>query len=395
MCSIHPTLYECELALLEAVSVKRSVCGPVSFALAFVITQAELDAAGRTLTAASAGDAMLWMVYPKGTSRGYRCEFNRDSRWTTLQRAGFGPVRMVAVDQDWSALRFRRDRLYIPGGQEMTDQAEKAKAFCRLHEPGSCFVMPNPWDQGSARLLEHLGFKALASSSAGFAFSLGRSDLSISKGSLLAHLTAVCQATQLPVSADLQNGFGNDPEDMAVTILQAAKTGIVGGSIEDASGDDGNPVYPLELAAERIRHAAVAAKSLGFKFLLTARAENYLYGRADIGDTIRRLQAYQEAGADVLFAPGVKTREEIRQIIGSIDRPLNVLAGMPNMGLRVADLQELGVTRISLGGTLARAAYGALLRAAAEVQTQGTFTYAAAAVSGQELNGIFAKGRIS
>jgi 2-methylisocitrate lyase-like PEP mutase family enzyme len=277
----------------------------------------------------------------------------------------------------------------------MSDQAAKAAAFCRLHEHGSCFVMPNPWDQGSARLLEHLGFKALASSSAGFAFSLGRSDLSISKSSLLGHLAGVCQATSLPVSADLQNGFGNDPEDMAVTILQAAKTGIVGGSIEDASGDDGNPVYPLELAAERIRHAAVAAKSLGFKFTLTARAENYLYGRADLKDTIRRLQAYQEAGADVLFAPGVKTREDIRQIIGSIDRPLNVLAGMPNMGLSVADLQELGVTRISLGGTLARAAYGALLRAAAEVQTQGTFTYAAAAVSGQELNGIFSKGRKS
>jgi len=169
----------------------------------------------------------------------------------------------------------------------------------------------------------------------------------------------------------------------------------VGGSIEDASGDEGNPIYPLALAAERIRHAAVAAKSLGFKFTLTARAENYLYGRADIADTIRRLQAYQEAGADVLFAPGVKTREDIREIIRSIDRPLNVLVGMPNMALRVVDLQELGVTRISLGGTLARAAYGALLRAAAEVQTEGTFTYAAAAVSGQELNGIFSKGRTS
>src|SRR5580692_5601151 len=205
--------------------------------------------------------------------------------------------------------------------KDMTTQTEKADAFRKLHEPGSCFVIPNPWDFGSARLLEHLGFKALASSSAGFAFSIAKSDLNISKRSLMTHLTGVCQATSLPVSADLQNGFGNDPEDMAVTILQAAKTGIVGGSIEDASGDEGNPIYPLELAAERIRHAAVAAKSLGFKFTLTARAENHLYGRSDLKDTIRRLQAYQEAGADVLFAPGVQSRDDIRQLVSAVDRP--------------------------------------------------------------------------
>ena len=275
----------------------------------------------------------------------------------------------------------------------MKTQSEKADAFRTLHDKGSCFVIPNPWDFGSARLLEHLGFKALASSSAGFAFSIARSDLNISKRSLMTHLTGVCQATSLPVSADLQNGFGNDPEDMAVTILQAAKTGIVGGSIEDASGDDGNPVYPLELAAERIRHAAAAARSLGFRFTLTARAENYLYGRADLKDTIRRLQAYQEAGADVLFAPGIKTREEITEVIRCIDRPLNVLAGISGMTLRVADLQELGVARISLGGSLARAAYGALLRAAAEVHGQGTFGYVREAASGKELNEIFSQSR--
>ena len=275
----------------------------------------------------------------------------------------------------------------------MTTQFEKAESFRKLHEQGSCFVIPNPWDQGSARLLEHLGFKALASSSAGFAFSMAKSDLSISKSSLMNHLTGVCQVTSLPVSADLQNGFGNDPEDMAVTILQAAKTGIVGGSIEDASGDDGNPVYPLDLAAERIRHAAVAARSLGFRFTLTARAENHLYGRLDLKDTIRRLQAYQEAGADVLFAPGIKTREEISAVIRAIDRPLNVLAGLGGMTLGVAELQELGVTRISLGGSLARAAYGALLRAATEVREQGTFGYVREAASGKELNEIFAQQR--
>ena len=276
----------------------------------------------------------------------------------------------------------------------MSAQSDKAEAFRKLHEKGSCFVMPNPWDPGSARLLEHLGFKALASTSAGFAFSIARSDLNVSKSSLLTHLTGLCQSSSLPVSADLQNGFGNDPEDMAVTILQAAKTGIVGGSIEDASGDSGTPIYPLELAAERIRHAAVAAKSLGFKFVLTARAENHLYGGEDLKDTIRRLQAYQEAGADVLFAPGLTTKEAIRQVMSSIDRPLNVLAGLPGMSLSVADLQELGVTRISLGGSLARAAYGALFRAVAEIQTKGTFDYTAQAASRSELERIFSRGQM-
>src|SRR5580698_7278088 len=271
----------------------------------------------------------------------------------------------------------------------MTTQFEKAESFRKLHEQGSCFVIPNPWDPGSARLLEHLGFKALASSSAGFAFSLAKTDLSITKSSLMAHLTALCQAISLPVSADLQNGFGNDPEDVAVTLLQAARTGIVGGSIEDAPGD--GSVYPLEFAAERIRNAAVAVKTLNFPFTLTARAENYLYGRQDLKDTIRRLQAYQEAGADVLFAPGVRSREDIREIVRSIDRPLNVLVGMTAMDLNIADLQELGVTRISVGGTLARVAYGALLKAATEIQTQGTFSYTTKAASGKELNAIFGR----
>ena len=271
----------------------------------------------------------------------------------------------------------------------MTTQIEKAEIFRKLHAKGSCFVIPNPWDQGSARILEHMGFKALASSSAGFAFSIAKPDLSITKASLMTHLTGVCQATSVPVSADLQNGFGNDPEDVAVTLLQAAKSGIVGGSIEDSSGDSGTPLYPRELAAERIRQAAVAARSLGFKFTLTARAENYLYGRADLKDTIRRLQAYQEAGADVLFAPGIVSREDIRQIVGSIDKPLNVLIGT-GMHLTVPQLQELGVTRISLGASLARAAYGAMMRAATEILTAGSFEYTAQAASGKELNAIFA-----
>lgn len=271
----------------------------------------------------------------------------------------------------------------------MMTQAEKAAAFAELHAKGSCFVIPNPWDQGSARLLQHLGFKALASSSAGFAFSIAKSDLAISKANLIAHLTALCQVTTLPISADLQNGFGNDPEDVVVTLLQAARTGIVGGSIEDASGDPGNPIYPAALAAERIRQGAAALKSLGFKFTLTARAENHLYGHPDLKDTISRLQAYQEAGADVLFAPGVKTSADIRTIISAIDRPLNVLAGMPGMTQSVSELHDLGVTRISLGGTLARSAYGAMMRAVAEIQTKGSFGYTADGPSNKELNAIF------
>lgn len=275
----------------------------------------------------------------------------------------------------------------------MTTQTEKAEAFRRLHERGSCFVIPNPWDQGSARILEHMGFKALASTSAGFAFSIAKQDLGITKASLMTHLAGVCQSTSLPVSADLQNGFGNDPEDVAVTILQAAKSGIVGGSIEDSSGDSGNPIYALELAAERVRHAAVAARSLGFKFTLTARAENYVNGHKDLQDTIRRLQAFQEAGADVLFAPGIATAEEIRQVVAAIDRPLNVLIGMPGMRLTVPQLQDLGVTRISLGASLARAAYGAMMRAATEILAQGSFDFTGQAATRKELEAIFANAR--
>lgn len=275
----------------------------------------------------------------------------------------------------------------------MTTQTEKAEAFRRLHERGSCFVIPNPWDQGSARILEHMGFKALASTSAGFAFSIAKQDLGITKASLMTHLAGVCQSTSLPVSADLQNGFGNDPEDVAVTILQAAKSGIVGGSIEDSSGDSGNPIYALELAAERVRHAAVAARSLGFKFTLTARAENYVNGHKDLQDTIRRLQAFQEAGADVLFAPGIATAEEIRQVVAAIDRPLNVLIGMPGMRLTVPQLQDLGVTRISLGASLARAAYGAMMRAATEILAQRSFDFTGQAATRKELEAIFANAR--
>lgn len=268
-------------------------------------------------------------------------------------------------------------------------QTEKSDEFIQLHQPGNCFIIPNPWDRGSAKLLQHLGFKALASTGAGCAFSQGRSDLSINARDMLAQLTELVQSTDLPISADLQNGFGHTPEDAAQTIIEAAKSGIVGGSLEDASGDATNPIYDVGLAVERIQSAAAAAKSLNFKFTLTARAENYLYGRADLKATIKRLQAYQEAGADVLYAPGIQSREDIKAIVQSIDRPLNVLMGLQGMQLTVAEVQALGVTRISLGGSLARAAYGALVRAAREVQALGTFSYVDEAISGKEINSIF------
>jgi len=273
----------------------------------------------------------------------------------------------------------------------MKTQNEKSKEFVELHKKGSSFVIPNPWDVGSARLLQHLGFKALASTGAGFAFSQGKSDLSLNAKDMLHHLADLSTATDLPVSADLQNGFGDAPWEVAETILEAAKAGVVGGSIEDASGDADHPIYDIGLAVARIQSAADAAKSLNFKFMLTARAENYLYGHPDVKDTIRRLQAYQDAGADVLFAPGIQSKEDIRAIVQSIDRPLNVIMGFQGVQLTVEELQELGVARISLGGSLARAAYGALVRAAKEVQTAGTFNYASEAISGKEMNSIFSQ----
>ncbi|MBL8414704.1 MAG: isocitrate lyase/phosphoenolpyruvate mutase family protein [Propionivibrio sp.] len=271
----------------------------------------------------------------------------------------------------------------------MKSQNEKSAEFVNLHRKGHCFVIPNPWDAGSARLLEHLGFKALATTGAGFAFSQGKSDLSINAKEMLPHLTQLCNVTSLPISADLQNGFGSTPEDAAMTITEAAKTGIVGCSIEDASGELEHPIYDLGLARERIQHAVSAAKSLDFKFILTARAENYFYGNPDLEDTILRLQAYQDAGADVLYAPGVQSRADIKSILNSIDRPLNVLMGLRGEQLTLAELSELGVARISLGGSLARTAYSAMISAIREITSTGSFDYASNAITGKEINAIF------
>jgi 2-methylisocitrate lyase-like PEP mutase family enzyme len=274
----------------------------------------------------------------------------------------------------------------------MPSQLDKALAFQRLHARQGVFVIPNPWDAGTARLLAGLGFEALATTSAGHAFALGRDDgaRKVSREETLANARAIVEATGLPVSADLENGFGDSPEAAAETIRQAAAIGLVGGSIEDATGRTDDPIYGLDLAVERVRAAVTAARSLPFPFTLTARAENFLHGRRDLADTIRRLQAFQEAGADVLYAPGLATREEIEAVVRAVERPVNVVMGLVGARLTVEELGQIGVRRISVGGSLARAALGGFLRAAREIKDQGSFGYADQAVPHKEINTLFA-----
>jgi 2-methylisocitrate lyase-like PEP mutase family enzyme len=271
----------------------------------------------------------------------------------------------------------------------MRTQAEKGAAFRQLHERPGAFVIPNPWDVGTARLLAKSGFEALATTSAGFAFSEGRRDGKMGRDRVLAHCREMVAATDLPVSADLENCFGDDPQMVAETIRLAAATGLAGGSIEDSTGRAADPIYDHELAVDRVRAAAEAATSLAAPFILTARSENFLNGRPDLKDTIRRLQAFQEAGADVLYAPGLTKKDDIAAVVSSVDRPVNVLMGLPNMPLTVADLSAIGVKRISVGGALARAAFGAFLRAVAEIRDRGSFRFVDEAVSSREINGLF------
>jgi 2-methylisocitrate lyase-like PEP mutase family enzyme len=272
----------------------------------------------------------------------------------------------------------------------MRTQAEKGLAFRALHEREGAFVIPNPHDAGTARLLEVLGFEAVATTSGGFAFSQGRPDYGVTRESVLAHIAALAAATDLPLSADLENGFGNAPERAAETIRLAAAAGAVGGSIEDATGCEDEPIYEIGAAADRVRAAAEAAKSLPFAFTLTARAENYLNGRQDLKDTIARLQAFQEAGADVLFAPGIMRREDIAAVVSSVDKPVNVIA-VAGMELTVADLSALGVRRISVGSSLSRVAMGSFMRAAQEMREHGTFGFMQEPLSYGDLNAMFAK----
>jgi 2-methylisocitrate lyase-like PEP mutase family enzyme len=256
-----------------------------------------------------------------------------------------------------------------------TTQAEKAEKFRALHQRKRAFLLPNPWNPGTARMLAQLGFEALATTSAGYAFSRGVMDGAVERAAMLAHTAEMVACTDLPVSGDLENGYGDAPETAAETIRMAAEHGLVGASIEDASGNESTPIYEIAHAAERIRAAAEAAHALPFPFTLCARAENYLHGRPDLKDTIERLQAYQEAGADVLYAPGLTTKEEIADVLASVDRPVNVLVGMPGLTLSVAELSQLGVRRLSTGSALARAALGAFLTAAREMAERGTFRF--------------------
>jgi 2-methylisocitrate lyase-like PEP mutase family enzyme len=268
-------------------------------------------------------------------------------------------------------------------------QAEKGQAFRALHERDRAFIIPNPWDVGSACLLAHAGFEALATTSAGYAFSVGQTDNTIDRFEMIAHVAQIATATDLPVNADLENGYGDSADLAAQTIRLAAEAGACGGSIEDATGKSDYPIYEIAHAADRIRAAAETVRALPFTFTLTARAENYLNGRPDIKDTIKRLQAYQEAGANVLYAPGLTTKEEIAAVVSSVDRPVNVLAALAGAPLTLADLSALGVKRVSIGSVLSRAAYGAAIRAASEMRERGTFTFADDAISFRDLTAIF------
>lgn len=270
----------------------------------------------------------------------------------------------------------------------MRTQADKAIAFRALHERDNAFVIPNPWDAGTARILASLGFEALASTSAGYAFSVGVPDYFVSRDRMLAHLKELVQATDLPVSADLESGYGETLNAVAQTYRMAADAGLVGASIEDATGQPDNPIHDLAYAVERVTAAIEAVRGLPFPFTLTARAENHLHGRTDLKDTIRRLQAYQDAGADVLYAPGLRTREEITAVVSALDRPVNVLMGSAGIRFNMTELSEMGVKRISVGSAFSRAALGAVLRASQEILKDGTFTFGEDAVSYRDMNNM-------
>ncbi|PYO58547.1 MAG: 2-methylisocitrate lyase [Candidatus Rokuibacteriota bacterium] len=267
-------------------------------------------------------------------------------------------------------------------------QSDKAARFRALHEAPVVFVIPNPWDAGSARILAGLGFQALATSSGASAGILGRRDGKVTRDEALAHARAIVEATDLPVSADLEKGFGDAPAAAAETIRLAAGVGLVGGSIEDASGDKDRPLYDLGHATERVAAAVQAARALPFPFTLTARAENFLRGHPDLDDTIRRLQAFEKAGADVLFAPGLPDLAAVRAVCAAVGKPVNFMVGIKGKSFTVAELAAAGVRRISLATSLYRAAMSGLLDAAREVKDKGTFGYLDHSLSTPELNGF-------
>jgi 2-methylisocitrate lyase-like PEP mutase family enzyme len=261
----------------------------------------------------------------------------------------------------------------------MSDQAQKANEFLSLHRPGEPLLIPNPWDAGSAKLLVSLGYRALATTSSGYAATLGRLDGTVTREEAIAHSAEIVAATEVPVSADLENAFADDPSGVAQTVELAVQTGLAGCSVEDYSGRD-DEIYELELARERVQTAVEVAHGGPVHFVITGRAENHIHGRDDLSETIARLQAYQEAGADVLYAPGLTSAEEIRQVVSSVDRPVNVLArpGAPS----VSELAQLGVARVSVGGAFAFAALAGLVAAAEELRDRGTYGFTEAAATG-------------
>ncbi len=269
----------------------------------------------------------------------------------------------------------------------MKTQAEHGEAFRDLHRREGAFIIPNPWDVGTARILEQMGFEALATTSAGMAFALGMRDNTVSRDDVMAHCRAAVSAVDIPVSADLGNCFGDDPATVAETFRLAIQTGLAGASVEDMKGD--YSIYDHTLARERVQAAAEVAHAQPFPFTFTARAENFLVGRRDLDDTIRRLQSYQEAGADVLYAPGLTTADEIRAVVTSVDRPVNVIVGLANMHLTFDELQDLGVKRLSTGSTLSRVAITSFVEAAREMKERGTFTFGDQSMSFLDINRMF------
>lgn len=274
----------------------------------------------------------------------------------------------------------------------MSDQNKKALAFRALHERPGAFIMPNPWDTGTARMLAALGFEALATTSLGYANTLGKADSTVDREDTIANCREISAATDLPVNADLENCFAHEPEAAAETIRLAAEAGVVGGSIEDFTGDRADAIYDFDLAVARVRAAAAVAHSLPFPFMLTARAENLIRGRVDMADTIRRLQAYETAGADVLYAPGLKTVAEVRAVVGSIKRPFNIVTGWLEPGITAAQLAEAGAKRISVGGALSRLVLAAFVGAGRAMAEQGSFDWMQGMMTTQEIRQMFASG---